>query len=70
MFLFFELKTIRANVSADLDVRIAVRGLQRFESPSVRSDFKSHDSNRKVKTVQIAVKALPFVHFSDRFQIA
>ena len=28
---------------------VAVRGSQRFESPPVRSDLKSHDLNRKAK---------------------
>ena len=39
--------------------QFAVR--KRIESPPVRSDFRSHDSNRKGhKTVRIAVKAYNF----------
>ena len=46
---------------------------QRFESPPVCGNFKSHDSNRKPKTSRIAIEAL-LVFTSkigpDSFQIA
>ena len=38
--------------------RIAVRGSQRFESPSVRSDFNRTIRTARPKTSRIAVKAL------------
>ena len=47
-----------------LESRFAVRGSRRFESSPVRSDFKSHDSNRKAKNCSSRCEGFTIFHRS------
>ena len=57
-------KTLLSCTPSDGDLDVLNRG-PRFAAIRIatgsQSNFKSHDSNRKARTVRIAVKALPFV---------